>query len=257
MGVKDICDKKIFFLGSECDYNRTLNKNLGFVIKYLPSIITSEEITKELNNAGISITHIRLSPLKTNKSKSTAFITAKSVEDKNKALDNAKLLIGWDKYPVVEQKPQDVIQCFRCQEYNHVAKLCKKENPICLFCSGNHDTNLCQVLPYEHNKFICANCKGNHMANNKHCPVRKREIKIRKESLIKNNNIRELNKRRINAQITGNKNAAPKILKRNKENEPPDNKKYVTQEILTKSLNEMYTRLEDIWQEKSEKIAKK
>merc|ERR1711991_991232 len=99
-----------------------------------------------------------------------------------------------------------------------------------------------------------------HMANNKHCPVRKREIKIRKESLIKNNNIRELNKRRINAQITGNKNAARKILKRNKENEPPDNKnneKYVTQEILTKSLNEMYTRLEDIWQEKSEKIAKK
>lgn len=59
---------------------------------------------------------MRIAPMKINKIKVTAVITAKTIEDKNRALENGKLMIGWDMFQVVDLKPQPLIQCYRCQE---------------------------------------------------------------------------------------------------------------------------------------------
>lgn len=75
-------------------------------------------------------------------------------------------------YAVVKVEPpkpkRSVIQCSNCQEYGHSKNYCHKR-ARCVKCDGNHSTTKCtkplNVPP------ICVNCKGQHTANYKGCPV--------------------------------------------------------------------------------------
>ncbi|CAG9103993.1 unnamed protein product [Plutella xylostella] len=72
-----------------------------------------------------------------------------------------------------------VTQCAGCWKYGHYVRVCPTKKIICPKCAGEH--NNCEAKV-----FSCVNCKGNHMAMNKKCPIFMKERQIR-ETMSKNN----------------------------------------------------------------------
>lgn len=55
-------------------------------------------------------------------------------------------------------------RCFKCQKFGHSSKTCRRKK-ACYKCGQDHEEDSCT------NKLLCANCQGNHAANDKSCPT--------------------------------------------------------------------------------------
>lgn len=82
------------------------------------------------------------------------------------------------------KKPDDSVQCHRCQRFGHGMRFCNI-TPLCVKCGEKHLTANCK-LPVKANlkdasstrsHIRCANCSGNHTANYRGCPSRLSYIK--------------------------------------------------------------------------------
>ncbi len=51
-----------------------------------------------------------------------------------------------------------ITQCFRCQEFNHMIRFCRK-NQRCVKCADKHHIERCMMFS---NKRCCTNCNENH-----------------------------------------------------------------------------------------------
>ena len=88
---------------------------------------------------------------------------------------NNRLRMGnydsWAVYPCLSR-------CIKCQSLEHSFEQCKKREPCCAICSGNHYTKRCTVGD-DPSKFCCINCKKsdahkgncNHRADSSDCPI--------------------------------------------------------------------------------------
>lgn len=65
-----------------------------------------------------------------------------------------------------------VTQCSYCWRFGHIRKVCPNKNIVCPKCGKHHEN--CDTTSYK-----CVNCKGNHMALNKTCPIYAKEKKLR------------------------------------------------------------------------------
>ncbi|XP_062584090.1 uncharacterized protein LOC134245861 [Saccostrea cucullata] len=66
------------------------------------------------------------------------------------------------------------LRCFKCQRFGHGQMNCKGSE-ACFRCGEDgHDGKTCQNTPK------CKNCKGEHMASSKQCPIWKKEKEIQK-----------------------------------------------------------------------------
>ncbi|XP_061190460.1 uncharacterized protein LOC133198380 [Saccostrea echinata] len=66
------------------------------------------------------------------------------------------------------------LRCFKCQRFGHGQSNCKSAD-ACFRCGEEgHDGKGCQKDPK------CKNCKGDHMASSKQCPVWQKEKNIQK-----------------------------------------------------------------------------
>lgn len=65
-----------------------------------------------------------------------------------------------------------VTQCSGCWKFGHQIKFCPNKNILCPKCGDKHDN--CATVEYK-----CINCKGDHMALDKSCPIFLKEKKIR------------------------------------------------------------------------------
>lgn len=68
-------------------------------------------------------------------------------------LRDQKIRLGFQVIPVYDQSP--VIQCFKCLEFGHVAKICQNET-VCGYCTETHDTRTCKNRSLSP---ICRNCQ--------------------------------------------------------------------------------------------------
>ena len=75
------------------------------------------------------------------------------------------IAIEWSHYKV-SPYVQPPLQCFKCQRMGHVAARCNSKTR-CMLCSGDHSRAECTAEPADHK---CANCKGDHRANDPNCP---------------------------------------------------------------------------------------
>lgn len=73
-----------------------------------------------------------------------------------RALPN-ELYFGFVRYRVREYMPKPM-RCFNCQEFGHVANMCKRKCPR---CGGEHGYGECE----EGVRIKCCNCGGNHSAS--------------------------------------------------------------------------------------------
>ncbi|XP_055633511.1 uncharacterized protein LOC129773875 [Toxorhynchites rutilus septentrionalis] len=60
------------------------------------------------------------------------------------------------------------MQCFKCFNFGHTSKRCKREDPLCRNCSKEHpkdfDSKMCN------SPALCINCQGNHSSSSRKCP---------------------------------------------------------------------------------------
>lgn len=83
----------------------------------------------------------------------------------------------------IRVKSDKIVQCKRCQSFNHTANQCGK-TPRCVKCAGKHWTHECPCAKRIINP-KCANCMTTgHPANYRGCPFAK-EMQAERTSLIK------------------------------------------------------------------------
>lgn len=68
--------------------------------------------------------------------------------------------------------------CYNCLRFGHMAKVCKGAKR-CSKCSQEHDDTMCE------SETSCVNCKGEHSALDKKCPVYRKELEIVKIKINK------------------------------------------------------------------------
>ena len=70
-------------------------------------------------------------------------------------------------------------RCYKCQDYEHVAKYCRVNYEICAHCAeSGHSTKECTS---KNKDASCVNCrkagkKGNHAASSVNCPMYKKAL---------------------------------------------------------------------------------
>ena len=67
-------------------------------------------------------------------------------------------------------KRREPVQCLNCNEFGHTKSYCKLTN-VCVICSGIHPSAECPKNKEDPDAKVCSNCKGNHTANYRGCPV--------------------------------------------------------------------------------------
>lgn len=85
--------------------------------------------------------------------------------------------------PCVKYEPkQNIIQCYNCQSFGHIAKTCKS-SPRCRACAECHQSKDCPLgLRSSPSRLKCALCGGPHCASYWNCPVRgDEEIRLQVE----------------------------------------------------------------------------
>lgn len=104
------------------------------------------------------------------------------------------VIVSWRLF---SRKPQDAVQCHRCQMFGHGLKHCNLP-PRCVKCAKHHLTSECK-LPTKaglsrdedprRSKVKCANCGENHTANFRGCSARtdylKKQQELRKRQQLK------------------------------------------------------------------------
>ena len=79
-------------------------------------------------------------------------------------------------------KPIRPLQCFSCQQFEHLASNCpKKDAIVCLKCSGSHNIKDC-----DSNSIKCANCDEEHKSNSSECELYKIKLNEVKRNPLRN-----------------------------------------------------------------------
>ena len=100
---------------------------------------------------------------------------AKVDEDIRKAIQSMKnqLFIDFSRCRVIDRI--HVTQCYKCQKFGHVKNSCTSQNNICRYCSGNHQSNSCQVKG-TFAEYKCNNCGLNHSTTYAGCLVLQNQV---------------------------------------------------------------------------------
>lgn len=111
-----------------------------------------------------------------------------------------KVYLFSNSLPVLQYQ-QPITQCKNCLRYGHTYKNCKSKIKRCPACQENHDITECSLK----NNPVCLFCKGNHLANDRGCVEKSIQLEARqlatKDNLllaealkIKRNEIKEKSK---------------------------------------------------------------
>lgn len=92
------------------------------------------------------------------------------------------------KWRFFSRRATDAVQCHRCQKFGHGMRHCYV-SPLCVKCGEKHASNSCKLpakaalkvlssreIQSLRSELRCANCSGNHAANFRDCPARKKYL---------------------------------------------------------------------------------
>lgn len=156
-------------------------KMVKFIIKGLPSL-ESSEVKADLKHQ-LGIEPMGVFPIGRSTPENCVFVVKfqKGAVNLDSLQTNIRFLcdvkIRWE-----PERPNrsNVTQCHRCLMFGHGASSCHL-NPRCAKCGLAHLTTICEA----NCEFFCANCGGNHQANDFTCPERARFIEVRQKATTK------------------------------------------------------------------------
>lgn len=163
--------------------HKQLNTSKGVVSCYDLMINSVDEIKEELASQGVTevyrITSRRGGSIQPTPTLILTFSTTKLPSD---------VFAGFHKLSVREYIPNP-LRCFKCQRFGHSKVHCKGKN-TCVTCSLEfHGEEPCT------SGICCANCKGEHAASSKECPMFNKEKKIQELIVKEGISINEARKR--------------------------------------------------------------
>jgi hypothetical protein len=89
------------------------------------------------------------------------------------------IFIGYKRVRIEKYvQPVNIIQCFKCQKFGHVASNCKATESTCVKCSGHHKIKDCKETVLK-----CANCGKEHASSYGGCPFKQAQIKDKTEKI--------------------------------------------------------------------------
>lgn len=152
---------------------RSLEVGISYgVIKNIDIDVTEEEIVKNLVcSSDIEV----LSARRLNKRKQdgqTGWVKCEAVRLAFKGASLPSYVYIFGLRTLVTPYIFPVTQCSKCWKYGHTRLLCPSTKVVCPKCTKNHEN--CEII-----KYTCINCRGDHMALQKICPVYKKERRIR------------------------------------------------------------------------------
>lgn len=151
------------------------------VLKGLEKDEDVSELKSEINNqCGENVVHLVKQVYKNGQKLSVYLVLINKSESVQKVTGIKylqHLRVKWERYI-----KKDIVQCFNCQRYGHIAKYCNMKYR-CVKCQKEHGPKNCTLQNSEkRDELECVNCKSKgHPASYKGCPVYKTAIE-RKES---------------------------------------------------------------------------
>lgn len=119
-----------------------------------------------------------------------------------RSFDNAIIQIEAPK------KFDDIVQCFRCQDFGHTKSYCRREFR-CLKCGLGHPTAECTKTQSTPPK--CVHCLSNHTANYRGCRIYQNLLSKRTPRVNINNNEQVIHKYTHNTQSINQGNIIPPV----------------------------------------------
>lgn len=106
------------------------------------------------------------------KTASSLIIWVNTAEQANRVLDRGLFWECENLMTEIFHSSHRVLQCFKCQQYGHIAAKCTKTTDTCSHCAQGHQVKDC-VAPKQNAR--CACCGRAHPAWSTDCPVRIKE----------------------------------------------------------------------------------
>ena len=153
--------KESFGGGSKKTLSPTKKRNL--YLKGIDTAVSESVIADTLQRlTGEEVKCIRLLSRTTGRPRQAVRINCtKEVVDK---ILESHILVGDSKVTAELPRHQNIVRCFNCQNFGHVAINCTRDTR-CELCSKTSCGSSCG------NEIICANCSGNHPAYDPTCPI--------------------------------------------------------------------------------------
>lgn len=138
------------------------------VIRHLHPTIPTNLIIEELALHNHKVRNIINVKHRTTKEPLPLFFLDLEPADNNKDIYNLNYLINLKISVEPPHKSSQLVQCTRCQNYNHTKSYCNRPY-VCVKCGGQHKTTSCAKT--SNTPATCALCDGPHPANYKGCKV--------------------------------------------------------------------------------------
>lgn len=138
------------------------------VIRHLHPTIPTNLIIEELALHNHKIRNIINIKHRTTKEPLPLFFIDLEPADNNKDIYNLNYLLNLKISVEPPRKSSQLVQCTRCQNYNHTKSYCNRPY-ACVKCGGQHKTTSCAKT--SNTPATCALCDGPHPANYKGCKV--------------------------------------------------------------------------------------
>lgn len=165
-------------------YTPSTEQPMKVVLSGLP-VYDTDELETELAVLGVNVSELKLFSRKTVGLEESALYLLHFPKGTVKLADLQKIraifniVVRWRYF---ERKPDDAVQCHRCQRFGHGMRNCNL-GALCVKCGGKHLSADCslpnkvELAKVDKNAtretIKCANCSGQHTANYRGCPTRK------------------------------------------------------------------------------------
>lgn len=166
-------------------------RSVLLILKGLNNTMVLDDVTNDLKDLLPSLPNGALSKHIINKKSTDNFILKLPNNfDVSKILEINYICsqkIHWERFKI-----NGVAQCKRCQGFKHVAKNCNKAYN-CVKCLDVHEPGECNRKDRNEGLPKCINCKGDHPANYKNCPIFKDVLQSRQKLQQQNRDVNNRN----------------------------------------------------------------
>lgn len=149
------------------------------VIRHIHYSIPVEDIKTDIENSGFKVRNIMNITNRATKTPLNLFFVDLEPANNNKEIFDLKYILNMKIVVEPPKKSVDIVQCTRCQMYEHTKSYCTRPFS-CVKCGRGHSSTICtksKDLPAK-----CVLCEGPHPANYKGCTVYKELQKMRQNN---------------------------------------------------------------------------
>lgn len=141
------------------------------IIKWVPKEMSNEELYRKIES-DVEVVKVQRFYRK-NEEKVLVPLSTVAITFSSMIPPSHICILSWEYklYPYVAP----LTQCYRCLQFNHPAKICKRTQKCSKCAADNHNYKDCNS-----EEIKCANCNGPHLAISRDCPIKQKKLEEKK-----------------------------------------------------------------------------